>query len=76
MQHALNAIADKYPELKEKLEKAYNANDPDEIACALKAIEKKVPNEILTSPDKELIQNAKEKLDQLEPNKGIFSFQK
>ena len=65
--------AEKFPQLKSRLENALQKQDPDEISATLKAIDKKIPLEILTAPDKELITKAEEKLTQIEaPKRNSF----
>ena len=52
-------LADQYPQLKSQLQNALQKKDADEIASALKAIDKRIPIESIPAKDKEMINQAK-----------------
>ncbi len=52
--------AEKYPELKSTLATALQKNDPDEIAAALSAIDKRILQQNIPIKDKEMIAKARE----------------
>ncbi len=66
-------IENPYPELKSRLKKAVENKDPDEIACTLKAIERKVEIETISQSEKEVLSDAAKVLQQLDsPASKIF----
>ncbi len=62
--------AEKYDELKSRLQNAMKKKDADELDSSLKAFEKRIPENMLTDADKNLVHNAQEKLQTLEANKS------
>ncbi len=59
-------VAEKYPELKANLEKAVQKKDSNEIANALNAIEKQIPEEVIPPKDKEMIKKAEDQMEKLD----------
>ena len=64
-------IDDGFPEMKIRLVNAIAKKNPDELACALNAIERSIPPARMADQDKELQKKAKEELKTLEKNISI-----
>ncbi len=68
----LRLTANEFPELKSKLQQALKKNNPDAIESVLEEIDRKIPPAKIPEEDAKTVQRARELVENLELQNGVF----